>query len=185
MRVLLTSHFRLDIVPSGRFVSSLANRLQALGHHVRVLAASEFDDFATSLTEHELASSRETLRKAFDAEVDAFDPHIVHAQHVWLLAHMALEAGVPYVLTAWGEELAAAETDPRYRQLAQEAAENAGRIFVGSPKLRDEVHRVFGELDHHVVVACPEAETTAACADTLVAAYREVLVARFGTDIRP
>ena len=40
-----------------------------------------------------------------DAQIDRFDPHVIHAQHIWVQGQLALETGVPYVLNAWGPEL--------------------------------------------------------------------------------
>ncbi len=190
MRVLLTSHLALDEAPAGRFVASLSEQLIALGHETRVLVAppSEDVDAIASfgvMTDEQLAAHRDALRAALDDEIHAFDPHIVHAQYVWLHGHLALEAGVPYVLTAWGDELAAVEKDVRFRRFAQEAAENAGRVFVDSPALERKVINVFGAMDGHVVVACQRDRVTPDCAKTLAAAYRDVLIARFGSADRP
>jgi hypothetical protein len=64
-----------------------------------------------------------------DAEVDQFDPHIVHAQHVWVGAQLALETGVPYVASAWSVELAEYDREARYRRWVEQAAENAARVL--------------------------------------------------------
>jgi hypothetical protein len=136
------------------------------------------------LTDEELTAYRDVLREALDVEIEQFDPHIVHAQHIWVQGHLALEAGVPYVLQAWGPELAASRNDNRYRRLAQEAAENAGRILVGSNALRDEVLATFGELDSHIFAHWPE-NNQSSTSETLVALYGQVLTARFGANIRP
>jgi hypothetical protein len=200
MRVLLTSHLALDEAPAGRFVAELAAQLIILGHEALVLvdhwvqdtdelkatrkSASPFES-CPDLTDDALVDLRQILRNDFDEAVNAFDPHIVHAQHVWLHGHLALEAGVPYVLTAWGDELAAVEQDVRFRRFAQEAAENAGRVFVDSPALERKVINVFGAMDGHVVVACQRDRVTPDCAKTLAAAYRDVLIARFGSADRP
>ena len=58
------------------------------------------------LSDEQLHRLRDTLRQALDQEIADFDPQIVHGQHVWMLGHLALESGVPYVLTARPEELA-------------------------------------------------------------------------------
>ena len=82
------------------------------------------------LTDRQLACYREALRRSLDAEIAHFNPHLIHVQHIWLLGHLALEAGVPYLLAAHGPELAAYRADARFRRFADEAAENAGRIVV-------------------------------------------------------
>src|SRR4029079_10134825 len=90
----------------------------------------------STLSDAQLAQYREVLRLALDDEVDEFDPHIVHAQHIWVLGHLALEAGVPYVLSTDGTELACLAADSRYARLSQEAAENASRLVIANSALR-------------------------------------------------
>lgn len=126
------------------------------------------------LTGDELDSYRDVLRKALDDEIGTFDPHIIHAQHVWILGHLALEAGVPYVLTAWEDELAMLAHDARYVRYAQEAAENAGQIFAFSPQMQRQVHGAFGELDERTRVVSQDG------AEAMSGAYEQVLHARFG-----
>jgi hypothetical protein len=138
------------------------------------------------LTDEQLVAYRDVLRQALDAEIHAFDPHIVHGQHIWIQGHLALEAGVPYVLTAWGPELAASRRDERYGRLAQEAAENASRILAPTDRVKSEVSRTFGELDPGAVtVLRHDAQPAAQTAETFVSIYRDVLAARFGADTRP
>src|SRR5258708_3429874 len=38
------------------------------------------------LTDDQLARYREALRRALDAEIAEFNPHVVHVQHIWILA---------------------------------------------------------------------------------------------------
>ena len=67
------------------------------------------------LSSQQLADYREKFRRLLDREVEDFDPHLIHAQHIWVQGQLALETGVSYLLTAWGAELASYEADPRYR----------------------------------------------------------------------
>jgi hypothetical protein len=134
-----------------------------------------FDD----LTDDQLARYREALRRSLDAEIAEFNPHVVHVQHIWLLAHLALEAGVPYVLTAHGPELAAYRAKARFRRYADEAAENAGRILVANEGLRQEVIATFGELEGRIVQP-PTAEPTSVSLDFLQSLYHSVVAERFG-----
>ncbi len=134
-----------------------------------------FDD----LTDEQLARYREALRRSLDAEIAEFNPHVVHVQHIWLLAHLALEAGVPYLLTAHGPELAAYRAKARFRRYADEAAENAGRILVANEGLRQEVIATFGELDGRIVQP-PGAEPTSDSLEFLRTLYLSVVADRFG-----
>lgn len=145
----------------------------------------EFSDAAcafTTLSDAQLADYRAALRRALDDQIAGFDPHVVHAQHVWLFGHLALESGVPYLLTAYGPELAAVSSDPRYRRLAQEAVENAGCVFVPDAETHRRMIAVFGDLDGHIeplpgVPGRPlDDEAAAAVAATYLRVYRQ----RFG-----
>jgi hypothetical protein len=136
----------------------------------------------SDLTNRELAEYRDVLRSALDAEIEAFDPHVVHAQHIWILGHLALEAGVPYVLSTSGLELPVYRLDPRFRRYADEAAENAGRILATSDAVRDDVLATFGELDGRVVIMPAEmaSDDPSHAGRWLSQVYREVLTDRFG-----
>ena len=131
--------------------------------------------FAT-LGEDQLSRYREVLRKKLDLEVERYDPHVIHAQHIWLGGQLALETGVPYVLSAWGPELAECTGAPRLRALAEQAAENASRIFVQSRELADAVQAAFDVGDEQLVIIPPQVTA----ADPFVEIYRTMLIERFG-----
>lgn len=135
-----------------------------------------------ALTDQQLLGYRDVLRQALDAEVEAFDPHVIHAHDIWILGHLALEAGAPYLLTTSGQEFAVCRLDPRFRRYAEEAAENAGRIIAADDALRREVIALFGELEGRVVTqpAVCSAPGTAAV-EWLGGLYREVRCERFGS----
>jgi glycosyltransferase involved in cell wall biosynthesis len=96
-----------------------------------------------SLSNEQIAQYLDATRSRLDRLVDEFDPHIIHAQHVWLQGHLALETGVPYVLTATEAEWIEFQLDPRFRPYAEQAAENAGRVLAISPQIRDTVIGTF------------------------------------------
>jgi hypothetical protein len=131
------------------------------------------------LSNRQLNDYRQALRDAFDDEISTFDPHIIHVQHIWLQGHLALEAGVPYVLSAWGPELEDASREARFRRYAQETAENAGCILTASDDQAAAVRALFGDLEDRVVTIAPDD-----CDQTLLA-YRQVLQSRFGDTWRP
>jgi hypothetical protein len=131
------------------------------------------------LSNRQLSDYRQALRHAFDEEIAAFDPHIIHVQHIWLQGHLALEAGVPYILSAWGPELEDASREPRFRRYAQETAENAGRIFAATDDLATAVRSLFGDLEDRVVTMALDDF------DQTLLAYEQVLQSRFGDARRP
>ena len=62
-----------------------------------------------------MALYRERTRRRLDELIESFNPHVIHAQHIWVQGQLALETGVPYVLNAWGPELIDYASDERYR----------------------------------------------------------------------
>jgi len=140
------------------------------------------NDEASELTfdqlgDDQLECYRESLRQALDDEVATFDPHVIHAQHLWIFGYLALEAGVPYVLTAYGPEIETANRDPRYRRYLTQAGENAGRILKDASLTRP---LRFGSGEPEPLIE-PQPQQV----ESQIAIYRDVLHARFGDSLRP
>ena len=131
------------------------------------------------LSSDEFTSYRDQLRRELDAEVEDFDPQIIHAQHVWLWAQLALETGVPYVVNAWGPEFVSRARDDRYRPLADQAAENASRLFVPDEHVRREVLNTFEDLAQRTILLPAIADSSLVAA--LMQHYLTVLEDRFGS----
>lgn len=170
----------------------LAAGLRAAGHTVRCLRADGvtadlpgFDDADRrsfdQLADEEISAYRETFRQRLDADVVDFDPQIIHTQHVWIQGHLALETGVPYILTARGPELRTYLRDPRYRRYADEAVAGAARILTAAPAVRDEVARLFPHADERLTLLPEPGENGPAWATALTAVYEAVLLERFGS----
>lgn len=123
-----------------------------------------------ALSDKELAQHRGVLRQALDDEVHRFHPHLIHVQHLWLFAHLALESGAPYVVEVFGPELA---HDRRVRHLIEQAAENAGRLFVSHEGLRTELHDRFELAPERILGTMPTAASMASV-------YEAMLIERFG-----
>ena len=137
----------------------------------------------TAMSDRQLTEYRDVLREEFDRQIDLYDPSIVHCQHVFLFGHLALEAGVPYVLSAYGDEFAAYDADPRYRRFMQEAAENAGRILTHDAAAARGVEALVGSLEGRVVpFPLPGADQlhSGRWWQPLPQLYSDVVVERFG-----
>jgi len=106
-------------------------------------------------SDEQLIQYRERVRRELDAEVSEFDPHVIHGQHVWVQGELILETGVPYVLTAHVTELRACERDDRFRPLAEQAAENAGRVITGDSRLRSRLLRLYTHVEPSSVMVIP------------------------------
>lgn len=126
-----------------------------------------------ALSSTQLAAYREALRGVLDEELGGFDPEIVHVQHLWLDGHLVLESGAPYVVSAFADELDAADADSRYLRYVQETAENAGRILVEDPRLERVLTERFDLPREHFAPGDVSLEK-------LLEIYRAVSDARFG-----
>jgi hypothetical protein len=132
-----------------------------------------------ALTHDQLSTYRDVLRHELDVEVDSFDPQVIHAQHVWIWGQLALESGVPYVVNGWGPEFVSRARDDRYRLYADQAAENAGRIFVPDERIRREVLEAFDDVALRTVLMADTVDVDLASA--MAYQYERVLDERFGT----
>ena len=154
MRVLIADHVPPDAAADSH-TKGLAESLARAGAEVRLLVSTDDKSTASSLARlpnEQFAAYRDGLRQRLDAAVDAFQPHVAHAQQIGIWGQLLVEAGVPYVLTACGRDFTALDFDPRLAELAEQAAENAGRILVSNETLAQEVRRRYPELDDRVIV---------------------------------
>jgi predicted nucleic acid-binding protein len=146
----------------------------ALDQHPR--AANRYE----RLSDAQLLAYHDALRNALDLEIDGFNPHLVHAHYLSLPAHLALEAGVPYVVSVYGPDLELAASDRRLHSATQEAAENAGHLLLHAPPLLGAIERQFGELDRGRTLFNAAASTDVELAKQLAAIYEGVLLNRYG-----
>ncbi len=138
------------------------------------------------LSDAELAQYRHVLRRRLDDQVVSFNPHLIHAQHAWIMAQLALESGVPYLVNVWGPELDAAQEDNRYSDLAEQAAVNAACILCPDPATLDRVTQRL-EPDPQRAIVAPAAlqadaqDSPREVADDLLRLYQAVVEARPGS----
>lgn len=130
----------------------------------------------TRLPDAAIAEYRHWLRRVLDRAVDEFAPDVIHASHIWLPGHLALESGVPYVLSTWGDELPVSAADARLRVLIEQAAENASRIVADNEATRERVLATF-DLDAAVVIVAPNAPPGAPLA-WLIGIYQQAIDTR-------
>lgn len=130
------------------------------------------------LTERQLARYRETMRRAMDTAISEFNPHVIHCQRAWLLGHLALETGVPYVITVWEPELELSHDDGRYSRFVCETVENAGRILAADRMVARRLVEICPDAAGRIV-PMPDLGAPGAI-DSVLAAYRAALDARFG-----
>lgn len=127
------------------------------------------------LRDEEVVEYRNALRRKLDRCIEKFDPHLVHCQHAWLFAHLALESGAPYVLSVQGPELRVLREDERYRRLVEQAVENASRVLVTCRGIVARVGELFPECAGRIQQVLPPVE-----APGTILHRREQVLARWG-----
>jgi glycosyltransferase involved in cell wall biosynthesis len=81
------------------------------------------------LSKDELEQYLAAFDRAITDAMDSFRPDIVHVQHIWILAYLALKHGVPCVITAHGTDLMGYEKWPQFHYYAHNAVEDCGRVI--------------------------------------------------------
>jgi hypothetical protein len=133
------------------------------------------------LSEFQLVEYRNALRRKLDRCVEQLNPHVIHCQHAWLFAHLALESGAPYLVTAQGPDLQIAATTPRYRRLVEQAMENAARILVHNQGVAGEVAKLFPDVQSRVQqVPSPTGDAIATSVKQHLDCYKAALNQRYG-----
>jgi len=97
-----------------------------------------FYDLTEAQLDMYLASFKQVINKA----VEDFKPDIIHGQHIWLLSWLAIQTGVPYVVTAHGTDLMGYKQGDRFKQYADETAIGAKRIIT----ISNDNNELVGEL---------------------------------------
>lgn len=113
--------------------------------HPRSLVA--FED----LTEDQMEAYLDAFRDAINEEVQNFAPDVIHGQHVWILPSLAVDCGIPLVLTAHGTDLMGYEKWPSMRCYAEQAMEEAKKVICISADNENLVREVFPQYDYKII----------------------------------
>lgn len=92
-----------------------------------------------ALTDEQLAMYEETFRREIGAVVEEFKPDIIHSGHIWILADIGGEFGLPLVITAHGTDLIGYRQSKRFHDYAESAARKAKAIISISQANYDEI----------------------------------------------
>ena len=95
------------------------------------------------LTDQQLDAYLAAWRKAMLEAVNAFQPDVVHVQHVWLTAFVTHEVGLPYVASCHGTDLMGFKKGPRYRDQTLIGARHAHRIIAISRQVREDARATY------------------------------------------
>ena len=91
------------------------------------------------------------FQQAINEEVRAFEPDIIHGQHVWALPSLAAEVGVPMVITAHGTDLMGYDKWPELRHFADTAMEACEKVICISADNEKLVREVFPQYADKIV----------------------------------
>ncbi len=102
-------------------------------------STTTFDD----LSDVQFAGYVSAFEAAIQEEVTAFQPDIIHGQHVWVLAALGARTGIPTVITAHGTDLMGFQKWPRFQPYAEEAVALAKGIITISVDTDKLIHALL------------------------------------------
>lgn len=134
-RVLIANHTPIHGSGSGTYILALATSLARRGHEVALLTppggtrvslppqishftadelAGEFPSFTghpcsarlySQLSPNEIADVTRIWERSLESAISAWEPTLIHSQHLWLLTSAALNLGQTVVVTCHGSEV--------------------------------------------------------------------------------
>ena len=132
------------------------------------------------LSEDQWQSYEMRFRQALQEELQGFDPQVIHCQYAWIHAGLALETGLPYLISVWGPELEVAGRDRRFQALVEQTTAAAGRLLVPEPSLALRLPAAARRTPGRVVVPPLHLEDEASFGARMGQLYLSVLEAWFG-----
>lgn len=174
MRILLFRDASTPAAPPKvtSFLTQLVRQAAEQGHELRELISHD------THAGKGIVERQAELRRQLDGEVLSFDPQVIHVHGLGAPGHLALESGVPYLVSVFGDELAIVQSGAHLRSQAQQALENAGRIVVDGESTRRQLEEAFGMLERIEVVPQMAPSCDAWSAHWLWPFYEQVLAAR-------
>lgn len=85
----------------------------------------------------------QAFHQAIEAAVIAWNPDMIHAQHLWVTGYAASTTGVPYVATAHGTDLMGFRRYPDWRDIALEGVRGAGAVIAISHQVAVDAMDLF------------------------------------------
>jgi len=91
----------------------------------------------------------EMYKKAFEKTIEEviyeFNPDIINAQHIWILASVASKYSIPTILTSHGTDLIGYNAWEKFRGYANEAVKKCKKIITISESNNHQVEEIFEE----------------------------------------
>ena len=133
-----------------------------------------------SLSQSQLEQYLQAFDQMITRVVEAFCPDIIHVQHIWLLANLALKHRLPCVITAHGTDLMGYEQWPQLREPARQAAEGCDQIISISTDNYRLVLDCFPEVAHKTRIMANGYNDSIFFAEQI---NRQALLAQYGLNI--
>lgn len=106
------------------------------------------------LSEQQLRLYMDEFKEKIKAVIAEFQPDVIECQHVWLMAYVISELGLPYIVTAHNSDQMGYEFDPRMRKFAANAAKNAKYIFSISNMVSNKAQELY-KVDRNKIILLP------------------------------
>ncbi len=128
------------------------------------------------LTDEQMKVYIDLWRKHIHQAVKEFQPDIIHAHHVWITPYISSETNVPYVVSVHGTDLMGYRDGARYRDFAQEGADNAYGLITISKQVTadakktyhqpdDKLHLIWNGFGYDIFKVLPDVTKTAVLAN--------------------
>jgi glycosyltransferase involved in cell wall biosynthesis len=96
------------------------------------------------LDEGQLTAYIDAWRRHLDHAINTFKPDVIHAHHVWIAPYVASEFLLPTVITIHGTDLMGYRKGPRFRGMADEAAERSSGLIAISKQVAADAEKTYG-----------------------------------------
>lgn len=121
------------------------------------------------LTDEQMDDYVDLWQRHVNQAVAAFRPDIIHAHHVWVTPYVAAETGLPYVISVHGTDLMGFRDGPRYRPMAQAAADRAYKLITISRQVTaaaketyqmpdDKLQMIWNGFGYDIFLVLPEVD---------------------------
>lgn len=107
-----------------------------------------------SLTKKQLNEYIKAFKKAIDEEIKENKPDVIHAQHIWVLASLAVDTGIKTIITAHGTDIIGHQKDESFHKYTYNAASKADKIVTISKSNKKLVEEIF-KLDKERIKLMP------------------------------
>ena len=115
--------------------------------HPRAPTVLTFKELSTKQLQFYFADFKKKIKKI----INEFQPNIIECQHIWAMAGVIHELGLPYLVTAHHSDQMGFRYDSRMQKIAKSAASNAKYIFAISNYVKNEVKELYNTPQKKII----------------------------------